>query len=97
MSETTVVIYGASDDLIEVEGSVVGCDEYDGEHASFVLIGLAGEQARVNVRYGAYWAIEVTPVDEDVPMLPCAIEGMPNGYSPRAVFSGVASVVKADV
>jgi hypothetical protein len=30
MTETTkVTIYGASDDLVEVEGSIEGCDEYN--------------------------------------------------------------------
>lgn len=90
-----VEIYGASDDLIEVEGTVPGCDEYPCAEAVFVLIGPAG-QARVGVRYGSNgcWAIEVGPLGEDVPMLACAIEG--RGYSARAVFDGVTTVVKTD-
>lgn len=36
----TVTLYGASDDLIEVEGDVSGCDEYNADDEHFVLIGL---------------------------------------------------------
>lgn len=60
-----VAFYGASDDLIEVEGYVSGCDEYSAELAVFVVAGL-----RVTVSYGAKgtWGIKVDQIDEAVPV-----------------------------
>lgn len=58
-----LAIYGASDDLIEVEGEVAGADEFDGERATFVVAGL-----RITVEYHGCWAIQVIQVDEDVPV-----------------------------
>ena len=57
-----LTIYGASDDLIEVEGDVPGCDEYSGEKATFVVAGI-----RVHVRFTGNWVVGVEPIDEDVP------------------------------
>lgn len=92
MSET-VVLYGASDDLIEVEGDVTGCDEYPGDDEHFVLIGEAGK-VRVRVWYtrGGIWAIAAAPVEEDEPMLPLYVGG--SGYSARATVEGVSLVVR---
>ncbi len=97
-----VTVYGASDDLIEVEGDVPGCDEYNGELSQFLLTG--GDRAlRVRVRYdddeSGCWGIEVAPRDEDTAMLPVVISQQPRmdgegvGYSARAVVSGVDAVV----
>lgn len=57
--------YGASDDLIEVEGDVPGADEYPGEATSFTVAGL-----QVGVRYftNGVWGIILAQVDEDVPI-----------------------------
>jgi hypothetical protein len=95
MSEGVVTIYGASDDLVEVEGVVSGCDEYNTEDASFVLVGDSG-QARVRCWYGrkGVWGIAVSPVDDGIPMLAVAIEGASSGYSAQATISGVLSVVR---
>lgn len=64
-----VIFYGASDDLIEVEGNVPGCDEYtaDGsDQANFECAGL-----RVGVFYtkDGVWGVSVGQIDEDVPVL----------------------------
>jgi hypothetical protein len=95
MSETTVTIYGASDDLVEVEGAVSGCDEYNTEDASFVLIGDSG-QARVRCWYGrkGVWGIAISPVDDGIPLLPATIESADSGYSAQATITGVLSVVR---
>lgn len=102
-----VTIYGASDDLIEVEGDVPGCDEYNQESAVFILRGsgeVSGGVTRVTVDYGAggCWMIGVAPVDEDVSMLPMTMGQQPRthpdapGYSARATFTGVEAVELLD-
>lgn len=89
---STVTLYGASDDLIEIEGDVSGCDEYNAEDEHFVLV---GTEAKVRVRVWftrrGVWAIAVAPCDEDVPMLPVQITG--SGYSARAVVDDVHLVI----
>lgn len=64
-ADALVVFYGASDDLIEVDGNIPGCDEYPGEHGTFELAGL-----RIEVAYmaGGVWGIRVSQIDEDVPV-----------------------------
>lgn len=65
MSEATefVTFYGASDDLIEVEGALKGCDEYNGEKARFQVCGLI-----VTVEFGSTtngcWSVTVGQVAE---------------------------------
>jgi len=63
LSVKHVKFYGASDDLIEVEGDVPGCDEYNGEHGVFTVGGLV-----IAIDYTGIWAIRVAQVDEDVPV-----------------------------
>jgi hypothetical protein len=92
-----VVIYGASDDLIEVEGQVRGCGEYAADDAQFVLTGahddgLAQTRLRVGYLPEGVWAISVAPVSEDVPMLPVFINR--KRYSAKATVAGVASIVR---
>lgn len=93
VAEHTVVLYGASDDLIEVEGDAPGCDEYPAEDAHFVLVG-AVAKVRVRVWYTrrGVWAVAAAPVEEDTPMLPVALTG--SGYSARATVEGVTMVVR---
>jgi hypothetical protein len=90
---TTVTIYGASDDLIEVEGVIPGCDEYSEESARFIVIGEAGS-TRVAVRYdeNGVWAVTLSPLDEDTPML-AAVVGS-DRYTARAAFSGASRVIR---
>ncbi len=95
-----VAIYGASDDLIEVEGDAPGCDEYNAEEATFVVTGANGSATRVEVKYGAggCWMIGVAPIDEDVAMVTMAMRQQARehpdapGYSARAVFADVQRV-----
>lgn len=88
-----ITIYGASDDLIEIEGDAPGCDEYNDEAATFILTGPAGA-ARVRVEYAnpGVWEIGVGQVDEGVDLLPMRITG--SGYTARAEIEGVALVVR---
>ncbi len=70
--------YGASDDLIEIEGDVPGCDEFNAEKAIFEVAGL-----RIAFEYAGTWEIAVAQVDESVPV---RVEDMrlsvaENGYS----------------
>ena len=98
-----VTVYGASDDLIEIDGEAPGCDEYPGESAVFVLHG-DGARTWVEVSYESpgVWAIKVAPVDEDVPMIPAQVQQGPRetgtpgsdpaAYSAVAIFAGVERV-----
>lgn len=90
---STVTVYGSSDDLIEVEGSCAGCDEYNGEDERFVLTGENGDAVRLRVAYvvPGVWAIAVSPVDEDEAMLPVAVTG--ERYTAKAVIENVRRVV----
>ena len=73
-----VEFYGASDDLIEVEGNIPGCDEYPGESGEFEVAGL-----RVNVDYdtNGCWGIRIVQIDERVPVTATDISVItpPNG------------------
>lgn len=45
---TTIIIYGASDDLVEVEGKVPGCDEYTSfDRPKVVVCEPSGDRFRV--------------------------------------------------
>lgn len=90
-----VYVSGASDDLIEIEGSCSGCDEYPGHDEHFVLTGTGGRSVRVRVWYTrrGLWAIAVAPVDEGLPMLPVALDGAENGYSARLMVPDVLNIV----
>lgn len=105
----TVTIYGASDDLIEIEGTAPGCDEYNSEAATFIVRGeqhddLIAGRTRVTVAYVApgVWSLDLAPVDDGIPMVPCVVDlserydGTP-GYSARARFDGVERVEAPDV
>lgn len=90
---SVVTLYGASDDLIEVEGDCSGCDEYNSEDSHFVLIGHSGASVRVRVWYTrrGLWAIAVAPTEEDSAMLPVEITG--RGYTAIAVVPNVKHVI----
>lgn len=60
-----ITIYGASDDLIEIEGKVRGCDEYPSDEAAFEVAGLG---ITVTFAQGGTWHISVGPLDEDIPV-----------------------------
>lgn len=89
-----VYFSGSSDDLIEVEGKVPGCDEYNSEDEHFLAIGPAGKvRLRVWFTRRGLWAIAIAPVAEDVPMLAVSFEAVQTGYSARALVEGVEMVV----
>lgn len=68
-----ITIYGASDDLIEVEGCL-GADEFNSyEHGPVMwrgdLIAPGGVEAmRVHAVFDGCWSVAVGQVDEDVPL-----------------------------
>jgi hypothetical protein len=95
MADQRVVLYGASDDLVEVDGNLKGCDEYPTDDAHFVLTGGAAGAVRIRVWFTkrGLWAVAAAPVDEGVPMLSLHIYGAENGYSAMAVVEGVEMVV----
>ncbi len=90
----TVFVYGASDDLIEVDGDVRGCDEYPSDDAHFVFSnGVEAVRLRVWFTRRGLWAIAAAPVDEDTPMLPVRLEGAARGYSAKAQIDDVNLIV----
>ena len=91
---SVITIYGASDDLVEVEGTVPGCDEYPTEDVWLRVIG-EGKTTRIRVRFGdaGTWAITVAPLDEDVPMHEVTIQQAPRGHSALAIVAGVEQVI----
>mgnify|MGYP000980233642 CR=1 FL=1 len=88
-----IKIYGASDDLVEIEAGdksdEIGC--YDNP-AIIEITDIIGQGARFIVEYGAgdkpVWRIGVEPLHEDIP-IPWQIEMKlaPRGYSTLAVIS----------
>lgn len=82
-----ITIYGASDDLVEVDGCV-GADEFNvGVNWQGDLVAPGTEQLRVFAEYDAArngcWLIAVTQTDEDVPLpsWPITFSGHDSGYS----------------
>ena len=70
----TIKIYGASDDLIEVDGKCKGCDEY-GTGGSGPLMGAihlnAGDNSvHIHCIYDGSWAFAVCPQDGDYDFMP---------------------------
>lgn len=61
-----VTFYGASDDLVEVEGAV--SEEYDGDDV-LLLVTSDTRQSYVHVKYErtGTWSVALFPVDEDMP------------------------------
>lgn len=68
MATETVTIYGASDDLVEVEGRIEGADEYSYSDVTWkgVLEAPNGETALVFVDYrdNGFWTVNLTPFEE---------------------------------
>lgn len=61
-----VAFYGASDDLIEVDGDIHGVpEEFPGEVARFQLCGLI---VQVKLKNSGCWGIAVWQLDEDIPV-----------------------------
>lgn len=94
-----ITIYGASDDLVEVDGCK-GADEFspddkDTWHAD--LIGPDGAQMRVFARYERHgcWSVGASQVDEEVPFpsWPVKVRGAA-GREPR--YSAVMEIDAPD-
>lgn len=94
MSFTPITIFGASDDLIEIEGDAKGCDEYTATEGTFIAYCSGGETVRFTVRFTprGVWGIEFEPVDEDIPMP--AITVSSDGYTPTAKIGEVSHLVR---
>lgn len=94
----TVKIYGASDDLVEVEGDVPGCDEYDVGMSSAGIFVLACDNGSAIVVRCAYrsngvWLVSAWPIAEGVPMPFATIRGE-GAYSTSITVAGVSHVTR---
>lgn len=92
---SNVLFYGASDDLIEVEGDVPGCDEYSAEDASFVVVCENGQGCIVRLNYTSdgTWQVGVRPIGENIPMPDAFVSG--ERYTARISVVGVVHVTQA--
>lgn len=50
MKTTEIIIYGASDDLVEVEGDIEGADEYNTDNLNGI-ISFGGEELHIRVAF----------------------------------------------
>jgi hypothetical protein len=78
-----VLFSGASDDLIEVEGNIPGCDEYNVGTEALGVFRVAGAEVIVRLKKGGVWGIEVSQIDEDVPVEAVVGRMYAEGYSFR--------------
>lgn len=70
---STVTIYGASDDLVEIEGSIVGADEYSSDgHWVGVMEAPDGGTAYVYVDYrdNGTWTVALGQYEEEFNLPP---------------------------
>lgn len=79
-----ITIYGASDDLIEVEGCD-GADEFNSYERGPVmwrgdLIAPDGDAMRVHALYDGCWSVAVGQVDEDKPLPDWDIDVFQEGH-----------------
>jgi hypothetical protein len=77
-SNQTISFSGTSDDLIEVEGNVPGCDEYNHEWATFHVAGL---RVRVSYEEDGVWSVWAAQISEDVPVTATNVDLRAVGYS----------------
>lgn len=85
---TTVLFWGSSDDLIEVEGEVPGCDEYyaiESRPHEFLIEAPDGTAMLVTGFFGAEgsWSFAPGLLNEDhpYPSWPVVVRPASNGYS----------------
>ena len=88
-----ILIYGHSDDCLEVEGNFRGDGEYNSYLNPIALVindFTFDTSAIVTAEYGRHksgvWSIAVQPIDEDKPMPKIEISMAENGYSPMLVI-----------
>lgn len=80
-----IKVYGASDDLVEIEGDVR--DEIGSTGGGQVIIGDEAGGIRIVAKYAVakgigVWRLGVEPIDEDVPVpWPVRVEQTERGYS----------------
>ena len=79
-----LIFYGASDDLIEVEG--VFEEEYPAEKGTFLVVAGDGRQAKVRVTYEneGCWSVATWPVDDDIAGFESRVEF--DRYSARLIL-----------
>lgn len=86
MAELT--IYGASDDLVEVEGLFTNEFYVQGDNEAVTLLVTCpdGRSCKVRVAYvdGGVWAVSYQPSDEDVPAPTGRVEC--GGYTARLIL-----------
>lgn len=95
-----ITITGHSDDVVNIEGNGSGVDEAS-EGASIIVIGSndnGNAGVRVKMTYGgkgrpAVWSADISPVEEDMPMLVTTVRGCSNGYSPQVEIHGGKTVI----
>lgn len=90
---STVTFFGFSDDLVDVDGDVAGCDEYavpyPEDRLSFRVRHVADDGAAaglvVHVRYEQHgcWSVGVSQLDEDVDLPDWNLRISGSGYSAR--------------
>lgn len=84
-----LIFYGASDDLLELEGDI--SEEYGAYGGCAVKLAAADGELLVTAHYGGYaptWSIGVSPVDEvkPIPGWPMNYSTAENGYSAALVI-----------
>ena len=88
--DTTITVYGASDDLIEVEGHIDEEFPYQGEHNGEDVGDLLAfsDGTVIRIRYGHVWRIELVQFGSNfVDIDPCP-EADEDNYSDRCTIHG---------
>ena len=90
----TIKIYGASDDLIEVEGGCKGCDEYStgetGPLMGMVQLHAGDNFVKIHCIYEGSWAFAICPQDGDFDFMPWVVArtfGKDSPYSETVLIS----------
>lgn len=80
-----ILLYGASDDLIEVEGAVREEWDYsDGENGDYIIFS-TGDVVRITFTPSGIWRITfvVRATDSPIEFVPCEGDGNGDDYSDR--------------
>lgn len=85
-------IYGASDDLVEVEGCE-GADEFNvyGEPWRADLVAPGGEVMRVHVHYDGCWHVALGQADESIPFPDWPVEFKQHRSLPYTVVATISA------
>jgi hypothetical protein len=92
-----VIFSGSSDDLIEVEGALSGCDEYDtagSGRGAFVVHCKGDTSALIALKFAGTWAVAIAPVDEDTPMPEVIVTA--EGYTAKALIRDAMVVTRVE-